>query len=264
VPTILVILLLSILTLTPASAMEEVKQSKVTEKVFIYIYHLKPPYIEQLDLESGLYFEIVELFNRFQSKYHFVPQFVPRKRLNREIEHASLDGMILGVHPIWFKDKEKTQFLWSKPLLHDQDEFISPRNRPFDYSGEQSLLQKNIGGVRGYHYFRIAPLLKTNQVKLTPTSSELQLLEMLIKQRLDVAVISRATLNYYFNKNPDWREQVYFSNIPHEQYYRALLSPKSLQAPFNIIKNVIEDEGFIAALNGLKLKYSFNDPVVHK
>lgn len=75
--------------------------------------------------------------------------------------------------------------------------------------------------MRGYHYFRVAPVLKAGNAKLTPTSSELQLLEMLIKQRLDLAVISRAILNYYFILHPHWRDLVYFSKVPHEQYYRA-------------------------------------------
>lgn len=258
--TILLLLLVSL----PISAMEGNKQVHATEKVNIYIYHLKPPYIEQLELETGLYFEIVELFNRFQNKYHFVPQFVPRKRLNREIANNTLDGMILGVHPVWFKDKEQSKYLWTAPLLHDQDEFVSPIKLPFNYLGDDSIINKNIGGVRGYHYFRLAPALKSGKAKFTPTSSELQLLEMLIKERLDLAVISRATLNYYFNIHPDWREKVYFSKTPHETYYRAMLSPKSLNEPFNIINKLVGREEFKEAINGLKLKYSFNEQVIHK
>lgn len=263
-PNFVVILLLLLLMSLSLNAKEEGKRIHTSEKVYVYVYHLKPPYIEQLELETGLYFELVELFNRSQSKYQFVAQFVPRKRLNREIANNTLDGMILGVHPVWFKDKQKTRFLWTRPLLHDQDEFISHISKPFDYAGKKSLYEKNIGGVRGYHYFRVAPVLKDGKAKLTPTSSELQLLEMLIKQRLDLAVISRATLNYYFSLNPNWRDMVYFSKVPHEQYYRALLSPTSLESQFNIINSLFKQEAFLAALEGLKVKYGFSSEVVHK
>ncbi|RZQ55084.1 hypothetical protein C1E23_00685 [Pseudoalteromonas phenolica] len=121
---------------------------RIPKKVFIYIYHLKPPYIEQLELETGLYFELVELFNLHQSKFQFIPQFVPRKRLNREIENNTLDGIILGVHPVWFKDKKQEKFLWTQPILCDQDEFVSPKSNPFEYTSKDSLTNKNIGGVR--------------------------------------------------------------------------------------------------------------------
>lgn len=211
---------------TGACAEQSGESSRIPKKVFIYIYHLKPPYIEQLELETGLYFELVELFNLHQSKFQFIPQFVPRKRLNREIENNTLDGMILGVHPVWFKDKKQEKFLWTQPILFDQDEFVSPKSNPFEYKSKDSLNNKNIGGVRGYHYFRVAPVIKEGKAKLTPTSSELRLLEMLIKQRLDLAVISQATLNYYFKIHPDWKSQLHYSRTPHEQYYRALLSPK--------------------------------------
>ena len=263
-PIFFAALLLLFISPLPSMAMEESKRIDNPEKVYVYVYHLKPPYIEQLELETGLYFELIELFNSFQDKYQFIPQFVPRKRLNREIANDTLDGMILGVHPVWFKDKEKIKFLWTKPLLNDRDEFISPVTKPFNYLGEVSLYNMNIGGVRGYHYFRVAPVLKKRKAKLTPTSSELQLLEMLIKKRLDVAVISRATLNYYFNLYPQWRDLVYFSKVPHEQYYRALLSPIKLESQFNIIESLFEQESFLAALEGLKAKYGFSREVFHK
>ncbi|MEQ3515682.1 hypothetical protein ABMY35_20380 [Pseudoalteromonas sp. BZB3] len=118
--------------------------------------------------------------------------------------------------------------------------------------------------MRGYHYFRVAPVLKAGKAKLTPTSSELQLLEILIKQRLDLAVISRATLNYYFSLPPHWRDLVYFSKASHEQYYRALLSLTSLESQFNIIEGLFEQEAFLAALEGLKIKYGFSSEVLHR
>lgn len=265
-PQFLVFIACMVFISLPLKALEEIdNKPHVSEKVYIYVYHLKPPYIEQLELETGLYFELVQLFNNYQTEFQFVPQFVPRKRLNREIANSTLDGMILGVHPIWFKDKTQTKFLWTPPILHDQDEFISHVNNTFDYLGPVSLYNKNIGGVRGYHYFRVAPILKMGKAKLTPTGSELQLLEMLIKERLDLAVISRATLNYYFAIHPEWQSKIHYSKTPHEQYYRAILSPKSLEKPFNIIKKLMENEEFKSALNGLKLKYSFQEkPVVHK
>ncbi len=233
------------------------KATDTPKKTLIYVYHLKPPYIEHLDLETGLYFEIVALFNRFQNEFEFVTQFVPRKRLNREIDNNTLDGMILGVHPVWFKDKPQKKFLWTKPVLLDQDEFISPKINPFDYLGPVSLYNKSVGGVRGYHYFRVDPVVKIGKAKLTQTSSELQLLEMLIKERLDLAVISRATLNYYFKLNPQWQNKVHYSKTPHEQYYRAILSPKVLDKQFNIINKVLDNPEFKLHLDKLKIKYGF-------
>lgn len=54
--------------------------------------------------------------------------------------------MILGVHPLWFKDKQKTKFLWTRPLLHDQDKFISHVKKLFDYAGKKSLYEKILEG----------------------------------------------------------------------------------------------------------------------
>lgn len=77
-------------------------------------------------------------------------------------------------------------------------------------------------------------------------------------------MISRATLNYYFILHPHWRDLVYFSKVPHEQYYRASLSPTSLESQFNIIERLFEQEAFLAALEGLKIKYGFSSEVLHR
>ncbi|NOU50926.1 transporter substrate-binding domain-containing protein [Pseudoalteromonas sp. JBTF-M23] len=233
--------------------------SYATQQVKVYAYHLKPPYLIDVEEEKGLYFDVTELLNRFQPMIRFKLEYMPRKRLNRDIEQNTLDGLIMGVSPVWFRDREQTKLAWSNAFMNDRDEFVSHVKTPFEFAGPSSLYSKTIGGIRGYYYFQVAPVVTLEKATLVETGTELQLLEMVVKQRLDVAVISRATVNYLVAQKKHWQNDIHFSQRPHEFYSRAIVATKSMQAVIDTINNLMRDPLFDKALNKLLADYHITD-----
>ncbi|WP_105167948.1 substrate-binding periplasmic protein [Pseudoalteromonas sp. T1lg23B] len=231
--------------------------------VTIYAYHLKAPYIIDVEQEQGLYFDFALLLNQYQSEHVFKIEFMPRKRLNRDIEQSTLDGLIIGVNPVWFRDRQQKKFAWSEPFMTDRDEFVSNIKAPFEFAGQASLYGKTIGGVRGYHYFQVAPAVKIGKADQLETSTELQLLEMVVKQRLEIAVISKSTMNYLLAMNKHWDSEIHLSEQPHESYTRSLLAPKDMSHLIELINGVLQKSKFKQELKQMLMRYHVTDSLSH-
>ena len=126
--------------------------------ITLYAYHLKPPFIVDIAHEKGLYFDLATYLNSKQTIYEFHTVFLPRKRLDRYLSNNKLDGLVIGVNPIWFNDSSETLYLWSDSFYQDRDLVISSAKKPIEYQYPNSLLNKRIAGVRGFKYFGIDAL----------------------------------------------------------------------------------------------------------
>jgi len=84
-------------------SVESVSAQKINVDVFVY--HLKPPFIVSNTNKLGLYFDFSAYLNSKTDKYHFETVFVPRKRIEIMLDSDKFEGILLGVNPVWFKDK---------------------------------------------------------------------------------------------------------------------------------------------------------------
>ncbi|QTL34693.1 ABC transporter substrate-binding protein [Pseudoalteromonas viridis] len=230
------------------------------ERLNIYVYHNKPPYITNQTEQRGLYFDLVTLLNGAQSHTRYKLVYLPRRRIERDLNEQTLDGVVLGVHPVWFKDPDKTRYLWSEPLMYDTDEFVSCAGTPFEYIGASSMQNKKFGGIFGYHYFRTVEPVKSGSLERVNANSEEGLLELALRERVDFAIVSRSTLNYFIKKNR-WQNHFYLSKQPHESYYRAILSPRQLQPQFERLSELLNDSALRIKLAQLMTSYQV-EPVL--
>lgn len=221
--------------------------TQAAQKVVLYVYHLKAPYILDNNEQTGLYYDVANILNRFQTNVVFTTYFVPRKRLDKMVETGLLDGLVLGVNPIWFKDAEQEKFLWSDTLFEDVDDFVSFKQKPFDYENQTSLIGKTLGGILGYRYYGVDELVEQGQLTRVNTNEEQHLLEMLTKGRLDVAIVSRSTREYLEHVN-SWEGLFYISEVPHDRYGRHIMGPKSQQAAMNEVSRLLSQEAVLQAL----------------
>ena len=244
------LLILLILLAFSGSALSQAKQI-----VTAYSYHLKPPLIVDLATQRGLYFDLLDYLNQTNQQYHFELVFVPRKRIERMLDSGTFDGILLGVNPIWFKDKEEEKYLWTSRVFTDRDEIISLKNTPLEYSDSASIQDKVFGGVRGFYYFGINELIKDKKALRVDTVNEVELFTMLMHKRIDVAVVSRSTYDYLVRLN-QWQDEFHLSRKPHDIFDRRILVPKSHTNIFEhivpFIDNLQYDKSWQARLNSYK------------
>lgn len=187
--------------------------------IYLYTYHNKPPFIVDLSKQTGLYFDLANYLTERSSKYKFETIYLPRKRLDHMIENSQLDGVVLGVSPVWFKDKEEEKFLWLPGYYRDRDDFISLKSAPFEYRGKESLLGTTIASVAGYYYFNINEIVAEGKMLRIDTIGEVQVLQLIQKQRADMGLVSHSLFKY-LEKQGDQKDIYHVSSNPHDSFER--------------------------------------------
>ena len=228
----------------------------VKKKVTVYAYHLKPPFIVNLDKEKGLYFDFSKYMNSRLADYHFVTVFRPKKRIEKYLKKKEMDGILLGVNPVWYGDKEEKKYLWTSKIYSDQDEMISLIKLSFVYNGPESLIGKRLGGVLGFFYHSIGELVDKGQIYRDNVISEEAVIKKIFSGRVDVGIVSRSTFNYYVERRGEWQGKFFISPKPHDVFDRRILVPIENKALYNdiypIIEKISEDEKWVKFINGYR------------
>ena len=240
-----------------SSAIEVVaeQQGELMLPVKVYGYHLKPPFIIDSRSKRGLYYDFSRYINSRLGKNYLDTEYMPRKRLESRLQRADFDGLIIGVNPIWFRDAKEEKYFWTAPITRDRDEVISSVALRFEYKNPESLIGKTIGLSLGYYYYGIDELVALGKIERQDTHSELQNLDKLQRGRIDVAIISRSTFDYYnrYHRNSDI---FHISEKPHDEFDRRILIPKHLEEVFQTINPIImrmpHDPAWLAVLEGYR------------
>lgn len=193
--------------------------------ITVYAYHLKPPYIIDIEKEKGLYYDFSRYLSKKAGKFQFHTLYIPRKRAEVYLKNNKLDGALIGVNPLWFRDKDRTKYLWTPTIFDDQDEVVSLAEKPIEYLGPNSLINKKLGGVLGYYYYGIDGLVNEGKIERTNTSSEKAVMKLILSGRVDVGIVSRSTYHYLTIKE-NWEERFHLSMKPHDAYTRHVLVPR--------------------------------------
>jgi polar amino acid transport system substrate-binding protein len=230
------------------------KENASTRVVTAYSYHLKPPYIIDEKVGSGLYFDLLALLSDNEIQYQLA--YMPRKRINQLLERDALNGIIIGVSPHWFSDRNRTKYLWTAPFIEDKDEIISHRRSPFEFR-IHALTGRTMAGVRGLFYVGLNDATTSGRLARFDTESEEQIIDMIHHQRVDFGVVSRSTLNYLHDKN-SYVNSLFISTIPHETYYRHMLVPHKLQSVETHLSHKLESELKAQAWKNVLDRYSLS------
>lgn len=205
-----------------------------------YAYHDKPPYFDVGNPEApAIYSRFIRYLNQHQEKYHISLHFSPRKRLESQLETGHLNGAVIGVHPIWFRDKEKQKYLWSTPFMDDSDVIIVRSDQSFIYRKPEDLIGKRLALPRGLYFYGVSELIAMNKVAVFETGSDLQNLQMIKLQRADATITSLPTYRY-FQKKLFNGDDFKVMDIPHDRFTRHILFPKSYRNVFDDLAPSIE------------------------
>lgn len=212
-------------------------------KVDVYTYHDMPPYVINFADKQGLYFDFIAELNSNQPDYNFNLIYMPRKRLDYRLEQNKLNGIVLGVNPKWFKDRNQTRYFWSPAIMEDKDVFVSLNKHPVFVSQLNDLKDKRVGGIRGFRYIGVDKLVAEKQITRVDTQTESQLFDMLKKNRVDTAILSIYTF-YFLSENT--RSEYYIAKQHHDAFTRHILIPKQdNKLLFETLDNTLINEAFI-------------------
>lgn len=209
----------------------------------LYAYHDKPPYFvpesSKYNSAEGIYAAFVRLINDRQSTYLVQLRFKPRVRLEDKLNMGALEGAIIGVNPLWFKDGNELRFLWSGAFMWDKDIVVARNDATFTYTKADDLIGKKLALPRGLYFFGVSQLAAAGKLTVFETNSDLQNLQMVSLGRADATITSVLTYEY-FTKSHTTNHALQAFDIPHDKYARRMLFPKSQQAAFEVLAPIIE------------------------
>jgi polar amino acid transport system substrate-binding protein len=222
------------------------------DDIVLYAYHLKPPYLIDRDRQSGLYYDLARYLNEHVPGHTFKTVYLPRKRLETELDNGRLNGLVVGVHPSWFRDAARTRYLWSPPFMQDEDVVVSRLADPVQYDGPDSLAGKHLGLSFGYYYFGVDELVRAGRISRDDAVSEEASLDKLYRKRVDATIITRRTFDYLLRQRSDWQQQFYVARKPHDAFERMILIPRefSFAAPgiSSALAAILQDPAWQKAL----------------
>ena len=228
----------------------------------IYTYHLKPPFIIDQNKQTGLYYDFSNFLNQIQNEYQFKTFLMPKKRVDKYLKTNQFNGVLIGVNPAWFNDKNEQKYNWTKSILHDQDEIVSLSTAPITFKGPHSLIGLSLGGVFGFKYVGLDQLTDAKKIKRINTIGDQQVLELIEKNRVDVGIVSSSTMQYLISVNPELKYKFYISYNPHYEFERRVLFPQSFSKVFKTINPLLMQPENQKLWSKFLQKYNLKSPAL--
>lgn len=205
-------------------------QAKQTINVGVYDF---PPYVFMYEKPKGLSIRVLKELNEFQDEFHFVAiPTTPRRRF-KDFKSGKFDMLI-------FEDKswgwEHEDIDVSKPFVSDVEVFITLANEAKSEDFFEDFTDKIIVGVMGYHYqfadFNSDPNYLKRRFNFVPSHDQNDSVELILKERGDIAIVSKSFLTHLFLNTPELKTKLLVSNRTDQVYRHTVLLRKD--KPLNI------------------------------
>jgi polar amino acid transport system substrate-binding protein len=221
--------------------------------VTLSTYHNFPPFITSDG--SGLTYDLADYLTDRSDKFVFKVQLLPRKRLDAMLEKQ--DVIVPWVTPVWFGKDAKERFTWSGSLFEDGSVYVWNSQTDKEFSEPGDLVGHLLGGIRGYRYVGVDQLVENGQIRRQDVATEMQLLQMITRRRIDVGIAPASGTRYIINQER-WAGK--FKIAAHHKYRRSfLLKTEDTELKDFIISevsNVHDSDDWIYILNRYGISHS--------
>lgn len=203
------------------------------EVVKLWTYYNFPPFL-QSNFEQGLVVDLASMLTEHsEGRFHFVVEFLPRKRIDMLLDSEQL-GAVALVNPHWFS----ANLLASIPLLNGHDIVISPAARHIENVDRKNIINKQFIGVIGHHYPVIIDESGVSIVYRQNVSSIKSLFKLIAKQRGDFAIVPGLVAAYHQARD-EYSDQLSFSPQTQQAYTRHIVMANQQVALKHYIDSVL-------------------------
>jgi ABC-type amino acid transport substrate-binding protein len=190
-----------------------------------------PPYVVAPEggPTTGLLLDVVEALNRVQAKYQFVivPTSLPRRF--RDLQQGRVD-LSLFENPGW--GWQGVPHVSVDLGLEDAEVFVAKRIDGREQSYFRHLDGKRLALFNGYHYafaqFNADPQYLAEHYSATLTYSHDSNLMMVMRDRADIALVTRSYLTDFMMRHPEIAPQLLVSDrIDQIYHHQVILRPEA-------------------------------------
>ena len=230
------------------------------KEITLWSYYSTPPFV--YEGKRGLVADTVDFLNQeLKGQFKFKLKLLPRPRIDRAIKKGK-QGAVLFVNWIWMGKGAKDKYLWSKPLINDQNVLISAKKNQFNYSDVKSLIGLKFGAVMGRKHPIFEPLYKNDQLKRLNLNTEAEVLQVLLKGRVDITTqpLSQITaLSHQLGIN----DKVHIADKPLYRYQRHILITSKLPRLQRALNKILKDISINLRWQSILSKHNLSTLAIH-
>jgi polar amino acid transport system substrate-binding protein len=192
-----------------------------------------------LEDAHGIYPDMVEYLNRKKlGDLHFKLIYLPRKRLQLQVESGNLDGIVIGMMPHWFDDVAQKKYLWTVPFALDRYVVVLQPGQAYSATSPGALSGRSLGMVLGYSYPELDDWVRRQGLIRSDAISDEHNLEKLGLHRIDSVAAAESVVRYYMKVHAQ-QEKFQLHALPSRQTERRFLVPHAKAAVYNQIAPVL-------------------------
>ena len=222
-------------------------------KVGIYDF---PPYAFISEETTGITVQMIAAMNKFQNKYEFVPIPTTAKRRYSDFENNKFDMMIFESQSWGWQQYPVTA---SKTFVTGLEVYVTQAKYGRGQDFFSDFKNKAMIGVLGYHYqfanFRTEQDYLKKNFNLFQTNSQKKSLELILKDRGEIAVLSKEYLNYHFSHSPLDIPKLLISEKFDQIYQHTILVRKNNKLSVKYINELLDQMKQKGTLTPLWEKY---------
>lgn len=186
------------------------------------------PFVE-LDAQGrarGLTPALIDAFNQQQNQYRF--EFVATSPARRYRDFTAGKFDLLFFESVdWGWTEQKLPVSASQVFLEGGERYIARRAPDRDQHYFGHFEQRRMVGIRGYHYgfaqFNADPDYLARAYRMTLVHSNAASIDLILKGRGDIAVVTDAYLNRYLREHPAAQAQLLISDTFDQPYRHTIL-----------------------------------------
>jgi len=179
-----------------------------------------PPYVISKP-PAGIMFDVLSHIAQKQG-YQLVAERIPENRVYLLLDGGELDAHASALE--WVESPQKYAF--TDPVLKVRDVVFTRKDSALNYQTVKDLWGHSVGVHTGYSYQSLTEYFKSGKITRIDSNNELYLLQMLAKERLDVAVITEHVGLWLIKKNNIKADFTIAKNAVDTTEYRLVFSKK--------------------------------------
>ncbi len=219
-------------------------------------YNFGPFSINQ-ETAKGLTYDFSNLLTKkSKGTFKFLVSELPRKRINLYLAEG-VEAMVIWGNPIWFGDKDKIKYDWSKGILKDKNVVISLKSSNIEYKGPKSMIGLRFGGVLGHKYEGFSDFFRTKKIERIDVREEIQNLKKMNFERIDFTIMPYSAA-FFILKKLNYREKFNISKKAHQKFSRYFLinykDKKTVNSLNHLIREILKSKEWKSLLIKYKIK----------
>lgn len=202
--------------------------SEARERVYVGAYDF-PPYLDVEDgmPVGGIVVTLIERMNALQRDYEFELYFTSPARRFVDLEAGHFSVMLFE-NPEWGWDTNVVSAVPLPEMFDDREIYIARAAPGRDQTYFDDFTERRMAGILSYHYafadFNNNPDDLRNRFNMVLVSTQSALVQLVLKGRADIAVVSQVYLQRYLQENPDRVQQLLVSERYDQIYQHHVLA----------------------------------------